>query len=212
MCRQWLSRIIGIKYCQFRKSLEKRAQPAHGHLRPGEVHQRRQEEGSSERETRRAGSKQRGRAPPRRSRDREGSRRSPSFLLVAGETTEERARGLGVAEGSRPAAPPTPGAEERRKRGPSGALVRERRPGQGPQGPQLSRDYTPLHDCKTSPGLSRRHGEVYLTSTPFLGGRLEVVPDGVGLRLPGSLSPPAAPPGLGGGQLAGREVHPRHSP
>lgn len=140
MCRQWLSRIIGIKYCQFRKSLEKRAQPAHGHLRPGEVHQRRQEEGSSERETRRAGSKQRGRAPPRRSRDREGSRWSPSFLLAAGETTEERARGLGVAEGSRPAAPPTPGAEERRKRGPSGALVRERRPGQGPQGPQLSRD------------------------------------------------------------------------
>lgn len=137
MCRQWLSRIIGIKYCQFRKSLEKRAQPAHGHLRPGEVHQRRQEEGSSERETRRAGSKQRGRAPPRRSRDREGSRRSPSFLLAAGETTEERASSWGWQR----EAGQRPHRRQVRKRGGSGV-----RPGpwcgrgdqvKGPKGPSF---------------------------------------------------------------------------
>lgn len=55
------------------------------------------------------------------------------------------------------------------------------------------------------------HGEVSRTSAPFPGGRLEVVPDGVGLQPLGSLSPLAARRGLGGGQLAGGGAPPRRS-
>lgn len=190
--------------CQRGKSLQGRG----GRSRPPgllSARQRLRGAGGGERETRSGGSTQRDGAPE-------------SALQTGGTATHVRPpgggsghrgrRGAWVWRGDAGQRPHRRQEQERRGRGSARGL------GAGGETRSSAPAFHRLNAAPRSrdkPWPFPEHGEVSRTSAPFPGGRLEVVPDGVGLQPLGSLSPPAARRGLGGGQLAGGGAPPRRS-